>query len=458
MVRNMISRLLPASMAGRMIGVLALSFAALLAVLTIVEQRRSGDIYLAASDPEAASRIQRMAAVLSRLRTGELTDHARAESLCHVGYEVSGTPYPGARRTPRTDTVERRLAEQIQVPADRIRVGLATLTAERFGYARCPPGQMDFPVDGLVISLRLAGGQWLHAEIHPHEPHFRMTLQDWFERSALAFILVAGIAALFLYRLAKPLRALGEGAERFGAGLKVEPIAVAGPPDMRRVISAFNAMQQQVTDAVSHWSMTLAALSHDLRTPLTALRVKVEMIDDEKVRTDLIASIDKMEAVATSTIEFLDGESRSEPLRDIDLAALVESECADFEDIGAAVVYSGSGPVRCRCRPEALSRAVRNLIDNALKYAGGALVTINADDSMARISVADNGPGIAPEMLDRAVQPFVRLPEARANGTVGSGLGLAVVKAVAEGHKGDLKLEASAPRGLVATIAFPIHL
>ena len=457
MGRKMISRLLPASMAGRMIGILALSFAALLAVLTIVEQRRLGDIYLAAADPETTSRIQRMATVLSRIRTGELTDHARAESLCHVGYEVSGAPFPDARRTPQTETIERRLAEQIQVPVDRIRVGLVNLTPEQFGYARCPPGQIDFPVNGLVISLRLAGGQWLHAEIHPHEPHFRMTLQDWFERSALAFLLVASIAALFLYRLTKPLRALGEGAERFGAGLKVEPIAVAGPPDMRRVISAFNAMQRQVTDAVSHWNMTLAALSHDLRTPLTALRVKVEMIDDEKIRAELIASIEKMEAVANSTIEFLHGESLSEPMRDIDLVALVESECADFEDIGAAIAFSGSGPVRCRCRPEALSRAVRNLIDNAVKYAGGALVAVNADDSMARISVADTGPGIAPEMLERAVEPFVRLPEARENGIAGSGLGLAVVKAVAEGHKGDLKLEANAPQGLLATIDFPIH-
>lgn len=454
-MRAVTGRLLPGSMAGRMIGLLVLSFMALLGALAAVEQQRSSDIYVAAGGEQTASRLQRMAEVLERIRDGEAADHVRAESRCHVGYEVSPAPYPDLRETPRTRAVAQRLADQLDMSADGLRVGLVTLTPDRFGYTICEPGAIAFPVEGLVISLRTGPAQWLHAEIHPHEPHFEMTFADWLRRSALVFLFVAGVASFFVYRLAKPLRDLGDGAQKFGTGLKIDPIVETGPPDLRRVIAAFNAMQQQVVNSVEQRNITLAALSHDLRTPLTALRVKAELVDEVGLRADLVASIEKMETISTSAIEFLQGESRTERFRTVDLASLVESECADFADIGKPVSFVGESPLYWRCRPDALARAVRNLIDNAIKYGDIADVSVEESAEGVTISIADQGPGISSDAAKKAVEPFVRISEARESKIGGSGLGLAVAKAVAEGHGGQLMFAPKKPTGLVVAVFIP---
>nr|WP_257643994.1 ATP-binding protein [Luteimonas salinisoli] len=259
-----------------------------------------------------------------------------------------------------------------------------------------------------------------------------------------------------MYRLGRPLRRLTEGALRFGSGLKAEPLPETGPSDVRRTIRAFNAMQRQVIDEIDRRTSTLAALSHDLRTPLTALRVKAELVEDDKARSDLIASIVKMETIASSAIEFLKGEARTEPMRLIDLTALIESECADFQEIGAPVAFLGSGAVQIACRPDALARAVRNLIDNAIKYGGGAEVSICLSRSDVEIAVADHGPGIPADQVRQAIEPFVRLSAAREGDEKGFGLGLSVAAAVAKGHEGSLDLAANTPRGLVARIRIPL--
>lgn len=453
---SLLERLLPGSMVGRMIAVLTLSFAALLAVLSAVEQTEGSDVLSAAASADTVGRIQRMSRLLARIRSEELATHVDVESLCHVGYEVSSTPWPGARATPETSVIARDLARELGLSAAQVRVGHAALVREDFGYRKCRPGEMAFPVDGIVISTRLPGGTWFHTEIHPHEAHFQRTFADWFQRSALAFLLIAGVAALSMYRLGRPLRRLTDGALRFGSGLKAEPLPETGPADVRRTISAFNAMQREVIGEIDRRTSTLAALSHDLRTPLTALRVKAELVEDDKARADLIASIVKMETIASSAIEFLKGEARTEPMRLVDLMALIESECADFQEIGAPVVFVGGETVHCACRPDALARAVRNLIDNAIKYGGGAEVSLRRMGNSVGISVADHGPGIPTDQVRQAIEPFVRLSAAREGNKAGFGLGLSVAAAVAKGHDGTLDLAANAPHGLIARISIPL--
>ena len=430
-------------------------FAVLLAVLTVAEQTEPGGLSATAESSQTTARITRLSSVLARIKPGEIEEFVSAESLCHFGYEISDAPY-AARVDADTEAIATSLAHTLKMEPGAVVVGRATLAQTDFGYGKCPPDVIAFPVEGLVISTRLPDGRWLHAEIHPHEPHFQSTFANRFQRLTLAFVIVAGIAALFMYRLGKPLRLLTEGAIRFGKGLKVESLAEAGPPDLRRTIGAFNAMQQQVTEEVARRTNTLAALSHDLRTPLTALRVKAELVDDENVRADLIQSIRKMEAISASAIEFLQGEARTEPMRVVDLAALAESECADFEEIGATVHFAGEHkPVLCTCRPEAVSRALRNLIDNAVKYGGSASVTVRKMPAAIVLAVSDQGPGIAPDQIGHAIEPFVRLSPARENETGGFGLGLAVAKSVAEGHDGTLVLSPNTPHGLIASITIP---
>ena len=453
---RIVERLRPTSMAGQMIAVLALSFVALLAALTAIEQSDQGSIEYSAQSESTVARLRNLMPLLPYVRRSELSAFVDSISKCHGGYAVSDRPYPGMRVTGETRGVAAAIASELHVPLADVRAGRAMLTRQDFGYAKCAPGEMNFPFEGLVISLRQpGGGAWVSAEVHPHEWHLGQTFVSWLKRSGAIFLLTATIAVFFMFRLGRPLRRLAEAAVKFGEGLKVDAIEESGPSDVRRTIGAFNAMQRRVTAEIARRTNTLAALSHDLRTPLTGLRMKVELVDDAAIRADLIASVRKMEAIATSALEFLRGEALDEPLRAVDLSALVESECTEFEDRGESVRFQAGPAVRCVCRPEALARAVRNLIDNAQKYAGGADVAVSRRDNWVEIVVADQGPGIPPDRTGEVTQPFVRLSSARESEIGGFGLGLAVVEAVANGHGGKLRLAENQPSGLIATLSIP---
>lgn len=228
-----------------------------------------------------------------------------------------------------------------------------------------------------------------------------------------------------------------------------------GPPDVKQAIAPFNRMQRQVSDEMKRRDSTLAAISHDIRTPLTALRVKTELIEDEDVRADHIASIEKMERITASALDSLRGESRNEVMRTVDLGELVDSVCVDFQDQGADIRFDYPKGVYLRCRSNALTRAVTNLLDNAVRYAGSAEVSIIQEKQVIIIVVADVGPGIASEDVDIVSAPFKRLSPARGANKGGFGLGLAIAKAVAEGHDGKLVLDANIPTGLLVRLELP---
>jgi len=369
---------------------------------------------------------------------------------------VTDAPFAFHASTAQTEQLRIQIAHELSLDPTRLKIGHARLGRDDFSYQECRESDdVDLPVEAIVLSYRLPSGEWLNAEIHAHEWHFQEKL-DWMLRATGVFIFVGGVALYFMRRLNKPLNRLTDAAQRFGDGLTVSRLEEDGPADLRRALRAFNAMQQQVADEVAKRTNTLAAISHDVRTPLTALRVKAELIEDEIVRKDLIRSIDRMEEVTASALDFLRGQSRSEPMRPVDLSALLESECAEFEEIGKRALFAGEHGVYHLCRPDALARAVRNLIDNAVKYGGGAQVSLRAGAEFAEISVADTGPGIPADKMQLALEPFERLPEARQSEQTGFGLGLTVARAIAEGHDGELILTVNEPSGLAATIRLPV--
>ena len=441
-----------------MVALLALSFAALLAILTAIEQSEHGSVDDWAQSEFTASRLKNLLPILPYVRREKLGAFVHSVSKCHDGYAISDGTFPGLRRSAETRRIAAALADELGVAAGTVSAGRATLTRRDFAYGKCPPGEMHFPFEGLVISVQQPSGLWVHAEVHPHEWHLRQSLLSWVQRSGTIFLVIAMIAVFFIYRLARPLGRLADAASKFGEGLKIDPIEVSGPLDVRSTIEAFNAMQQRVIGEVTRRTNTLAALSHDLRTPLAGLRMKTELIDDPEQRADLIVSIQKMEAVANSALEFLRGEARDEPMREIDLTALVESECLEFEDRGEKVRFAAHHSLQCYCRPDAMARAVRNLIENALKYAGAAAVRVDRGGGWIDVTVRDRGPGIPECRLAEATEPFVRLSAARGSEKGGFGVGLAVVRAVAEGHGGDLVLQQNQPSGLIAVIRIPDSL
>jgi signal transduction histidine kinase len=438
----------------QMIAILALSFAVLLAVLAALEIADQEDVVEWAQNDSTIARLGRMTTAVelaSPERVGELL---AASSSCHEGYTLTDAPFR-VQASEVTSAIARRIAAALALEPDRVRAGHAVLTRDDFSYARCPPSAIELPVDGVAISIRLGSGKWLNAEVHPHEWHLRQDMIAWFTRSIGAFLFVGAIAVFFVRRLTRPLNELTAAANRFGRGLEVSEVAEGGPPDLRRAIHAFNAMQQQVTSEIARRTHMLAAISHDVRTPLTALRIKTELVADDHARRDLLTSISAMERITASALEFLRGERRTERVRRIDLGALVESECSDFEATGASVTFTGEPSIHYACRPDALACALRNLIDNALKYAGSAQVTLRTRQAFVAISISDHGPGIPEDKRALALEPFERLSPARESDRGGFGLGLAIARAITEGHDGQLVLEANHPTGLIATIRLP---
>jgi signal transduction histidine kinase len=439
-----------------MIAVLALSLMALFAALMILEIAQHESAIETAESARTLERIRSIYSVLQRIDGDEASAFLGVVSSCHAGYTITQTPFRHDATAAQTQRLATRLAQSLSLDArEQLAVGFARLRRNDFSYAKCSDSEILLPMDGVVISLQLGPARWLNAEVHPHEPHVREKI-GWMLRASAAFIFVGGVAILFMRRLSKPLNNLTAAAQKFGDGLQVSELKEDGPADLQRAIRSFNTMQRQVADEIARRTSTLAAISHDVRTPLTALRVKAELIDDAHVRQDLIASINRMEAITASALEFLRGQSRNEPMRPVDLSALIESECQDFEEVGGHAAFVAEQPVQYTCRPDALARAVRNLIDNAIKHGGGAMVELRAGRNVIDISVADNGPGIPADQVERALEPFERLSAARESHQGGFGLGLAVAKAIAEGHEGELILSANVPTGLIATLRLPL--
>jgi signal transduction histidine kinase len=227
-----------------------------------------------------------------------------------------------------------------------------------------------------------------------------------------------------------------------------------GPEDVRRTAEAFNRMQTRLRRFVEDRTHMLAAIGHDLRTPLTSLRLRAEFVTDEETREKLLSTVEEMQAMTEATLVFAREDATGEATRTVDLAALLESLCADLADLGWRVSFADAESMPYRCRPDALRRALRNLIENAVRYGEQARVALSPSEDGIEITVDDDGPGIPAQDLGRVFQPFVRLELSRNRATGGVGLGLAIARSIIRAHGGDILL-ANRPTGLRATIRLP---
>ncbi len=270
--------------------------------------------------------------------------------------------------------------------------------------------------------------------------------------------LAVGLAAWFGARmLARPMQQLAGAAHRLGANLDSPPITPQGPREAREAAEVFNRMQQRIHAQLEERSRFLAAVSHDLRTPLTRMRLRVAKLDDDALRERLAADIGEMSAMLDATLDFLRGESGSEPWSTLDVQALVESIAEDAQEIGRPVrVRGGARPLPVM--PNALRRCVENLVDNAVRYGEQAEIVLDDRPDELHIEVRDNGPGIPENRMVQVLQPFVRLEESRSRDSGGVGLGLSIASDAARRHGGSLQLSNLPGGGLSARIVLPRRL
>lgn len=272
--------------------------------------------------------------------------------------------------------------------------------------------------------------------------------------AAIAGLLASAGAALLARRVVRPLSELTTAAAAVAVGTGTPHVAEQGPDDVRNAAIAFNAMAEKVTKTLESQRHLLSAVGHDLRTPLTAMRINLEFITDDELRDGLMRNLDELQALTEQVLAAAKGAG-GEQRRNVDLSALVESLCTDLDEIGEPVSWANHSPAPISCRPNEIKRAVRNLVENAVAYGHKAEVRIASTGDGYDVVVEDEGPGIPEIDRHRVFEPFVRLESSRNEATGGTGLGLTLVKAIAEGHGGQVMLENRPSGGLRARMHLP---
>ena len=306
------------------------------------------------------------------------------------------------------------------------------------------------------IGVREDDGRWLIVQ-----PRSSFGLDPWQQRlllvSALAAIAVAPLAWAFSRRLAAPISALAAGAERLGRDPRSPPLEIAGSTEVAAAVAAFNQMQDRIRRYVDDRTGMMGAIAHDMRTPLTRLRFRIEAAP-EPLRSKMEADIDQMEAMVASTLSFVRDATLPRDRRKLEMASLVETVMDEAALTGADTAVRRAERVVVDGDPLALKRLIANLVDNALKYGERARARVFTEDGMAVILVEDDGPGMPEADMERVFEPFHRLESSRSRETGGIGLGLAVVRAVARSHGGDVVLRNRPRGGLSARVTLPLAL
>ena len=228
-----------------------------------------------------------------------------------------------------------------------------------------------------------------------------------------------------------------------------------GPREVHRAARAFNDMQTRLRSFIDDRTRMLAAISHDLRTPITRMRLRAEFVEDDEQRRKMLADLGEMEAMIAATLSFAREDAAGEAQVPLDLADLLQSLCDAAVDAGHAASYSGARRFPFNGAPTGLKRAFGNLLDNAIKYGGVARVTLKPSEESVTVTVEDDGPGIPPEELEKVFTAFYRVEGSRSRETGGVGLGLAVVRTIVHAHGGEVALENRREGGLRAVVTLP---
>jgi len=304
------------------------------------------------------------------------------------------------------------------------------------------------------IQVRLRDGTWVRFERRiPPE------LFDWpVEMLITLGILLVGVTALSLVAvrwIVQPLRELRRAADDLGKDIHRPPLAESGPIEVAETSHAFNTMQRRIARFVEDRSRILAAVSHDLKTPLTRIRLRADLLDDEELGERIRRDLDDMQTMVEATLDFMRGTDSREQARPIDLMALLESLCDDANESGGRVRLRGTVQGPYLGRPLALKRCIGNLLDNALRYGGEADIEARDCEAAVTVTIADPGPGIPPEAIDKVFEPFFRLEGSRGRDSGGTGLGLGIARNIARAHGGDLVLKNRSETGLIAELTLP---
>jgi signal transduction histidine kinase len=297
--------------------------------------------------------------------------------------------------------------------------------------------------------------------IHKGQRRVPPQIEQWrFPVSLGLFVVLIALVCWLAVRLAlRPLQRMSAAAEAFGRDIHQPPLETRGPSEVRQAAQAFNAMQERVRSVMAERTQILAAVTHDLKTPMTRMRLRLENCNDEALREKLAGDLAAMQTLVSEGLDLARSLESSEPEARIDLGALLSSIADDAADTGQPVSFSGpenGATILTLCHPNGLRRAIENLVDNALKYGQRAEISLTRGTYHAAIHIRDHGPGIPADHLEAVLRPFVRLETSRSRDSGGTGLGLAIANNLLSAQSATLTLSNHADGGLDACIELPL--
>jgi len=307
----------------------------------------------------------------------------------------------------------------------------------------------------MLISLSLPDGQWLNVTVTIRKPG-----TFWGLRFGLSLVVMLAavllLSGLVAYNLTKPLAVFASAAQRLGVDVRAPPLPVTGPAEIRQASGAFNEMQDRIRRFVEDRTQMIAAIAHDLGTPIARLRLRSEYVEDAEQHDKMLADLDDMEKMVFSTLAFARDDADAEPSTRVDLRILLQRICNDATDTGQEITLQiEDTAVPFTCRPATLRRALGNLVDNAAKYGQQAQVSCIQRANVIEIIIKDQGPGIPLARQEDVFKPFQRLERSRSRDTGGTGLGLTVARTIIRAHGGDIQLNNRAGGGLKVTVKLP---
>jgi len=438
-------RFLPRSLTAQMALILgvALLLAQLASFALILNDRQQ--LSLARSETPALTRFAETAsdliAAAPEFRQAVMEDNSRR------GARFAIKSAPSIAEADRDGDLEQRTGEALNT------AGVTNVSVRAARTMAQGPGPESRPQ--LKLAIRLPNGEWLEGQLGtpPRDPFLIARLAA---ATLLLYLLVLGAAIWGARSINRPLRDLTDAARDFGGRSLPRPLEPRGPEDVREAMEAVNAMNARIVSLLEEKDTLLGAIGHDLRTPLASLRIRVESMEPDDEREAAVAKIEEMAAMLEDILLLARTGRAHAEMRPVELSALVEVVADEYAELGKPVEVDASARLTAQVAPDLLRRALRNLIDNAVSYAGAAQLATVRDGDQAIIEVRDNGPGIPLDQRERVLAPFQRLESSRNRDTGGTGLGLAIARGIAESHGGRLVLLANEPSGLIARLSLPL--
>ncbi len=451
-------------------GQLVLLIVSALAVAQIVSlwlfvDERSMAVHMALG-LETAGRAANIARLIEEIPPELHGSVLRAASSPLVQFSISGEPQVDHLEHDADGVVETSIRALLpENPSREIRVELHEFSPEMLPTDGIPSSMAEMHIAmmrdqisavEMQLSIALTNGGWLNVDTRFHSPPLQWQWVSFLSFALTASIILVAVIWFLLTRLTGPLRRLSKAAESFGRGEESEELKPIGPTEVRELTEAFNRMRDRLTRYVADRTRMLGALSHDLRSPLTGLRVRAELVEEEETRERLVSTIEEMQEMVDATLAFAKGVSTREPSSEISLGDYVSEIVGELVAAGNSVTLSVQDNPTVTVRPVLLKRALRNVIENGCRYGEQASVVIERRGNDALVLVEDRGPGIPSDQIEIVFDPFVRLEASRSRETGGTGLGLSIARTILQSHGGNIELENRKTSGLRARITLPV--